>query len=186
VTDVIRTFPILTPRLFLRQFAITDAAKAFDNWMSDDDVTEFLTFETHKSPAESEREIDGWIRAYEYGTMDWCITLRKNREPVGSITVVQDFPEEKYCEIGYCIAKDCWGKGYMTEAIRAVTGFIFRNTDYLWIQARCDCENYGSRRCLEKSNYHLVADLELPCEKRGGEMRKYHIMKIDRRDIVMV
>lgn len=186
VTDVIRTFSIQTPRLHLRQFVITDAVKAFDNWMSDSDVTEFLSWEAHRSREESERMIGAWVRAYEYGTMDWCITRRRDREPIGSITAVQDFPEEKYCEIGYCIGKEHWGKGYMTEAVRAVTEFIFRNTDYKWIQARCDRENYGSRRCLEKSNYRLVADLDLPCEKKGGEIRTYHMMRIDRKDIVIL
>jgi len=151
--------------------------------MSDDDVSEFLSYETHRSPDESERIIGEWISAYEYATMDWCITLRGDPEPVGSITAVQDFPREKYCEIGYCIAKDYWGKGYMTEAIKAVTEYIFTNTDYKWMQARCDKENYGSRRCLEKCNYRHIADLNLPCEKRGGEIRTYHMMRIDRPDI---
>jgi RimJ/RimL family protein N-acetyltransferase len=72
----------------------------------------------------------------------------------------------------------------MTEALRAVTGYIFQNTDYLWIQARCDTENYGSRRCLEKSNYRHTADIELPSAKRKGEIRTYSIMKIDRKDTI--
>jgi len=181
---VTRTFPIHTPHLYLRQFVMADVPKAHDNWMSDHDVTEFLTWETHRSQEETEKVIGEWIRYYNFGTMDWCITLKQDKEPIGSITAVQDFPDEKYCEIGYCIAKDYWGKGYMTEAVRGVTGFIFRNTDYKWIQARCDSENYGSRRCLEKCNYQLAAILKLPCVKRGGEIRSYHMMRIDRRDIV--
>lgn len=180
---MIRTFPIRTPYLYLRQFVISDSAKAYENWMSDDDVTEFLTWETHRSREESEKIIESWIHSYSLGTMDWCITLRENHEPIGSITAVQDFPKERYCELGYCIAKEYWGKGYMTEAVRAVTDFIFRNTDYNWVQARCDSENYGSRRCLEKCNYKLIADIDLPCAKRRGEIRTYHILKLDRIDI---
>ncbi|MCL2032146.1 MAG: GNAT family N-acetyltransferase [Methanomassiliicoccaceae archaeon] len=180
---MIRTFPINTPRLCLRQFMMSDAKKAYDNWMSDDDVTEFLTWETHRSQEESEGVIWSWIRAYEAGLMDWCITLKQKQEPIGSITAVQDFPDKGYCELGYCIAKDHWGKGYMTEAVRAVTEFIFKNTDYVWIQARCDSENYGSRRCLEKSNYKHATSLELPSPKGKGEVRTYHMMRIDRRDM---
>lgn len=180
---MIRTFPIRTSRIYLRQFVAADAAKAYENWMSDDDVTEFLSWETHRSPEESERVIGNWVRAYGLGTMDWCMTLAQNREPIGSITAVQDFPKERYCELGYCIAKEHWGKGYMTEALRAVTEFIFENTDYKWIQARCDSENYGSRRCLEKCNYRLAMELNLPCGKRGGEVRMYYVMRIDRRDV---
>jgi RimJ/RimL family protein N-acetyltransferase len=70
----------------------------------------------------------------------------------------------------------------MTEALKAVTEYIFRNTDYDWVQARCDSENFGSKRCLEKSNFRQVAFPGLPSEK-SGEIRKYHIMRIDRRDM---
>jgi len=67
--------------------------------------------------------------------------------------------------------------------LKAVTEYIFRNTDYDWIQAKCDTENYGSKRCLEKCSYKQVGNPTLPSEKRGGEIRKYHMMRIDRRDI---
>lgn len=180
---MIRTLPICTPRLYLRQFTAADAPKAYANWMSDPDVTEFLTWEAHRSPEETERTIKSWIYSYGSGTMDWCITLRKDREPVGSITAVQDFPDKGYCELGYCIGKDHWGKGYMTEAVKAVTEFIFRNTDYEWVQARCDTENHGSRKCLEKCSYRLAAELELPCAKRKGEIRTYCMMRMDRRNM---
>jgi ribosomal-protein-alanine N-acetyltransferase len=183
---MIRTFPIQTPRLYLRQFTMADAGRAYDNWMSDDDVTEFLSWETHRSREESENIIRRWLLAYELGSLDWCITLRQDPEPIGGITAVQDFPERGYCEIGYCLSKDHWGKGYMTEAVKAVTAYIFQNTDYLWVQARCDSENHGSRRCLEKSRYKHVADLELPTEKRKGEIRTFHMMRIDRRDTMRI
>jgi ribosomal-protein-alanine N-acetyltransferase len=166
---------------------LSDAAAAYDNWMSDDDVTEFLSWETHKSREESEMAIRNWILSYEFGTMDWCITtVKQKQEPIGSITAVQDFPERGYCELGYCISKEHWGKGYMTEAVKAVTGFIFQNTDYIWIQARCDSENYGSIRCLEKCNYRHAADINLPSKKGKGEIRTYRMMKIDRRDIIRI
>ncbi|AIZ56233.1 acetyltransferase (GNAT) family protein [Candidatus Methanoplasma termitum] len=180
-----RTFPIQTSNLYLRPFKITDAAKAYENWMSDDDVTEFLTWDTHRSPEESENIIGKWVREYEYGTMEWCIVHKRKEEPIGSIAAVQDFPEMRYCEIGYCIGKEHWGKGYMTETVKAVTEYIFRNTDYIWIQARCDSENYGSRKCLEKCGYKLAAVFELPNERMGGEIRTYHMMSIERKDIRM-
>jgi ribosomal-protein-alanine N-acetyltransferase len=167
-------------------FVLSDSRKAYENWMSDEDVTEFLTWNAHANPETSAAMISSWIRSYEAGTMDWCITLKSNREPIGSITAVQDFPGRRYCELGYCIAKDCWGKGYMTEAVRGVTEHIFRNTDYLWVQARCDSENFGSRRCLEKCGYEHAADLCLPCAKRNGEIRKCHMMRIERRDIIRI
>lgn len=183
---MIRTYPINTERLYLRQFSTSDSEKAYDNWMSDPDVTEFLSWDTHKGPDESKRTISGWVYSYEFGTMDWCITLKPHLEPIGSITAVQDFPDKRYCELGYCISKDQWNKGIMTEALRAVTLYIFKNTDYQWIQARCDSENHQSRRCLEKCKYTHATDLDLPSEKRNGEIRRYHMMKIERKDLLII
>jgi len=180
-----RTYPLQTPNLYLRPFIAADVPKAYENWMSDDDVTEFLSWDTHRSPEETKRVIGSWLKEYEYGTMEWCIVLKRKEEPIGSIAAVQDFPEKRYCEIGYCIGKDYWGKGYMTEAIKAVTEYIFRNTDYLWIQARCDSENHGSRRCLEKNNYKMVAVFAQANERMGGEIRTLYMMKIERKDTMM-
>ena len=160
-----------------------DVQKAYENWMSDKDVTEFLMWDAHASVEETEKVIGRWVFAYDYGRMNWCITLRRSGEPIGCISAAQDYPEYGYCEIDYSIGKDHWGKGYMTEALKAVTEYIFRNTDYDWIQAKCDTENYGSKRCLEKCSYKQVGNPTLPSEKRGGEIRKYHMMRIDRRDI---
>jgi ribosomal-protein-alanine N-acetyltransferase len=183
---LIRTLPINTPNLYLRRFAVSDAQKAYDNWMSDEDVTEFLSWDAHKNPKISSEVITRWVGQYRLGTMDWCITLKPYMEPIGSITAVQDFPEKRYCEIGYCIAKDHWGNGYMTEALKAVTDFIFTNTDYLWIQARCDPENHGSKRCLEKCRYRHIADADLPYEKRSGEIKTRRIYMIKRSDLLMI
>ncbi|MCL2148139.1 MAG: GNAT family N-acetyltransferase [Methanomassiliicoccaceae archaeon] len=180
---MIRTFPIHTPRLCLRRFEVSDAPEAYDRWMSDSDVTEFLTWDPHGSPEESERVILAWVQAYALGTLDWCISLRQDHAPVGSITAVQDFPGRGYCELGYCIAKDMWGKGYMTEAVRAVTGFIFQDARYDWVQARCDAENHGSRRCLEKSGYTHAAEVWLPSPKGRREVRLYHVMRVCRGDM---
>lgn len=101
-----RTYPIFTERLCLRRFTASDAKPAFYNWMSDPEVTEFLTWDRHRSVEQTSAIIESWIEAYPMGTMDWCITLRREGVPIGSITAVQDFPRSGYCELGYCLSKD--------------------------------------------------------------------------------
>jgi len=182
--NMIRTIPLVTDRLYLRQFTEADIQPAYDNWMSDDDVTEFLSWNTHRNIHETTEIINSWIRSYGYGTMDWCIVRRSTGEPIGSITAVQDFPEQRYCEIGYCIGKDHWGKGLMTEAVKTVTRCIFDTTNYLWVQARCDAENSASRRCLEKSKFKTMGTIHTPCVKKNGEIRKYLMFRMDRSDVL--
>jgi ribosomal-protein-alanine N-acetyltransferase len=182
----VRTFPISTQRLLLRQFVEEDSQIAYDSWMSDPEVTEFLTWNPHRSPYESLRIIRSWVRAYQEGTMDWCITLKPSPEPIGGITAVQDFPDERYCEIGYCLSRNQWNRGIMTEATRAVVEYIFRNTDYLWIQARYDKENEASGRTLSKCRFKKVGEEDLPNPKNREEIRRYVMMRIDRSDLVLI
>ena len=43
------TVTIETKRLLLRRFKESDIPAAYNNWMNDDKVTEFLRWSTHKS-----------------------------------------------------------------------------------------------------------------------------------------
>lgn len=178
------TVRLLTERLQLRRFRESDAEAAYRNWMSDPEVAHFATWEAHSDPEESRRIIAGWVRDYELGTMDWCITLRGSDEPIGSITVVREYPDKGGCEIGYCLSQRCWDNGYMTEAIRAVVNYVFDSTDYDFIQARHDTENAASGRCLEKCNFREVSVCDLP-EPKSGRMRAYRFMLISRSDVFL-
>ena len=178
------TARLLTERLQLRRFREDDADAAFRNWMGDPEVTQFLSWDAHPDPSESRRVIAGWVDEYRNGTMDWCITLRRSDEPIGSITVVREHPEQGYCEIGYCLSQRYWDQGYMTEAIRAVVNYVFDTTGYDWIQARHDTENEASGRCLEKANFRETGVLELPDPKTGRE-RSYRFMALMRGDVML-
>ena len=54
----IGTIELATERLTLRRFMIEDAESMYYNWASEDEVTRFLTWPTHKSVQDSERVID--------------------------------------------------------------------------------------------------------------------------------
>jgi RimJ/RimL family protein N-acetyltransferase len=80
---------------------------------------------------------------------DWefGITLKDSGELIGAC----DFCiEEGGVELGWILAKDHWKKGYAAEAARAMIDHVFRNSDFNRIFARCDSENYGSWRVMEK------------------------------------
>lgn len=181
---MIRTHNLITERLNLRRFRMEDADPAFRNWMSDPDVTHFLTWDVHRDLDETRRIIGSWVAEYERGSMDWCITLRGSDEPIGSITAVREYPDSGYCEIGYCLSQRYWDMGYMTEAIRAIVNYIFDITDYDWVQARYDTENEASGRCLEKCNFKESDVREMP-DPKTGRIRRYRFMRIFRGDVFL-
>lgn len=173
---MIRTGPILTERLLLRRFFVEDAVAAYETWMSDSEVTHFLTWNAHGSSDESRKTIGMWTKEYDIGSLDWCITLRSTGEPIGSITAVRDHPDQGWCELGYCIGQDYWDKGYMTEAVRAVTEYIFINFGYNFIQARHETENEASGRVLEKSNF-VETEKRVMHNPKTGLPTEYRIMR---------
>ncbi len=63
-------------------------------------------------------------------------------------------------DIGYVLARSHWGKGFMPEAIQALTGLALQNSNVFRVQATCDTENIPSQRALEKSGFSREGRLE--------------------------
>ena len=53
-----------TERLILRRYVMEDAAAVYKNWASDDEVTKYLTWPTHKSQEISQRVVESWVDRY--------------------------------------------------------------------------------------------------------------------------
>lgn len=58
-------------------------------------------------------------------------------------------------EIGYWLAKPYWGKGIMTDVVKAVTEYGFREFNLARISANVMAFNTASSRVLEKCGYEL-------------------------------
>jgi RimJ/RimL family protein N-acetyltransferase len=56
-------------------------------------------------------------------------------------------------EIGYWLGTKFWGKGYATEAVRAVIDYAFTDLDCEALQASARVTNPASRRVLEKCGF---------------------------------
>jgi RimJ/RimL family protein N-acetyltransferase len=70
-------------------------------------------------------------------------------------------------EIGYWLGEDYWGKGIMTEAVKAVTFFAFQNYDLCRLYAGVFATNPASIRVLEKAGYQFEGRLRKSICKFG-------------------
>ena len=65
---------------------------------------------------------------------------------------------------GYCYSRDAWGKGYGTEAARALARIAFTELGHHRIWATCDARNHGSYAIMEKVGMrregHLLKNLK--------------------------
>lgn len=77
-------------------------------------------------------------------------------------------------EIGYWLGAPYWGRGVMTEAVRAVTEHVFATTELERLQAGVFDWNPASMRVLEKAGY-----------AREGVMRRAVVKNGEVGDLVM-
>lgn len=146
------TQPIETERLMLRRFKPSDSEYMFKNWASDSEVSKFLSWNPHRDLNETEQIIDNWINDYvKNDSYNWVIELKEIGEIIGQICVVH--LNEKYysCEIGYNVGRLFWGKGIMTEALKAVISYMFSEIGMNRIEARHNTLNPASGRVMQKS-----------------------------------
>lgn len=122
----IGTKEIGTSRLILRRFTMDDAQDMFDNWASDPEVTKFLTWPAHPNVDVTRMVLESWIPQYEDGGFfQWVIVWKETGKAVGNISVVKLNEQTDAAEIGYCLSRALWGRGVMTEALKAVMAYLF-------------------------------------------------------------
>lgn len=148
------TQKIESDRIILRQFSLKDAQKAFLNWESDTEVTKYLSWKPMKSIEETKSVIEGWVNSYNQKDFyQWAIELKEIMEPIGSISVVGLDEKTLKVQVGYCIGKSWWRKGYTSEALRLLIPFFFREVGVNRIEARHDPQNPNSGRVLKKCGF---------------------------------
>jgi RimJ/RimL family protein N-acetyltransferase len=96
----------------------------------------------------------------------WAIEV--DGDAVGAIGVeLSNDVERVSAEIGYWLGQACWGRGIMTDAVRAVTSEVFRRFDLTRIFAMPFADNPASVRVLQKAGYSLEGRLPQSAIKDG-------------------
>ena len=145
------TKTIETQRLLLRRFSMDDAEFMFDNWESDEKVTEFLRWKTATDISETKIILEEWISGYEKPDFyQWAIVLKEINEPIGSISVVGKNEMLDIVHIGYCIGSKWWHKGITSEAFSAVIPYFFDEIGVNRIESQHDPDNPNSGKVMQK------------------------------------
>ncbi len=145
------TKKIETKRLILRRFTVKDAEQMFDNWASDDTVTRFLTWSSHENVEVTRGLLAEWEKCYQSDSFyTWCIELKDTSEVIGSIAAASVIEVIDAVEMGYCMGKEYWNRGIMTEALGAVIDFFFREVEVNRIAASHHVDNKASGRVMQK------------------------------------
>ena len=173
------TVNLETDRLLLRPFRVEDAEDMFSNWASDPEITRYLTWLPHRSVAETENLLSAWCTLYDDPRIYlWVLELKSTGQAVGSISVVDRSEQHEHCSLGYALSRALWGQGLMTEAVRAVLGFLFREVGCHRVQAWCRVENPASARVMEKAGMTKEACLREIYKTRDGDFTDLYLYSI--------
>lgn len=136
---------LATPQLTLRRPGYDDAEAIFA-FASDRDVVYYMSWPAHADLDDTcdfiEAVLAGWVAGDEC-----CWLIEESGRVIGSAAC--NFSEQG-AELGYVLARDCWGRGLATEAVRAVFETARALDDIHRIWATCDPDNVASQRVLEK------------------------------------
>lgn len=145
---------LVTEHLILRKPKFSDVKPMFINWASDPEVTKYLTWPPHNNIEVTRNVVKRWLdEEKDPKTIRFIITIKGSDEPFGSIDVVGY--HDGIPEIGYCLAKKHWGKGYMTEACKALINYLF-DKGFNKVLICAETENIGSNRVIEKCGFKFV------------------------------
>ncbi|MCL2782292.1 MAG: GNAT family N-acetyltransferase [Actinomycetia bacterium] len=140
-----------TARLRLRPLTAGDAEDMFANWACDPEVTAFLTWQPHASAKETREVLTAWVAHYDDPSYyHWTIESREAATLIGTVGVVGADAAIEMKEIGYCLGRPWWGRGYASEALAAVIEYLFDDVGANRIEAQHDPANVASGRVLAK------------------------------------
>ncbi len=80
-----------------------------------------------------------------------AIVLKASGELIGNCGIRSDAPGAREADLGYELAPAHWGRGYATEAVRALLRFGFTTLGVHRISAWCIAENAASARVLARA-----------------------------------
>lgn len=113
-----------TERLYLRELEQSDFS-ALCRILQDEQT--MYAYEGAFTDAEVQDWLDRQLARYEkYGFGLWAVILKETEELVGQCGLtMQPWKDGEVLEIGYLFRRDCWHKGYATEAAIGCKEYAF-------------------------------------------------------------
>ena len=109
--------------------------------------------------ARLERRLGDTVVATDGDRLSWAVTTHADESLVADVTMILTSVEHCQLEIGYTVHPDHQGRGYATEAARALIDFGFGVVGAHRIVGRIDARNHASAAVLEHAGMRREAQL---------------------------
>lgn len=171
-----------TPRLTLRPLRAEDAAPLFALYSD----AEFTRFGPLPVMTRFEQIVDYLVRRMQGSAAQteivWAVELTATQEAIGLCSLFDLEPAAARAEIGFGLRRASWGRGYMSEAARAVVDCAFDILHLHRIEAEIDARNAASARLLERLGFVREALLRERwiVDGRRADSVLYGLLRTDR------
>jgi RimJ/RimL family protein N-acetyltransferase len=142
-----RSCVLETERLMLRRPTLADV-KAITALANDRRIAENTRRIPH--PYLPDHAVE-FVRASTGSQRETVFLIEHNFAPIGMVGV--DWRDEDRPELGYWLGVEHWGRGFATEAVRAVIDFTFEEYDIEHLVSGARVANPASRNILEKCGF---------------------------------
>lgn len=169
-----RSTLLTTARLLLRPSAAADAARAFEI-RSDPAVARMLSRASFPpDPDETAAWFADHPREWEEG-LAFRFAITRHDRMIGLADLDDLSVDGEEAEIGIWLEQACWGRGYASEAARALVDWAFGPLGLSRIRAGHAQDNAGSARMVETFGFRHVGDVAVPSRSRGEDVlqRRY-------------
>lgn len=140
-----------TERLILRRYEETDIDMQY-KVLTDNRLAKYIKFPNLTKEEELEC-IKVWIKNADDSKYEkWVITLKDDNTPIGNISVNGIEKKHNYCNVGYVILYEYWGKGYASESLKVVSDYLLNNGYYL-VECSCNELNTQSSKVMLKAGF---------------------------------
>lgn len=157
ITQKIAHFTLTTERLKLRLFNQDDEANEI-RLQQDPEVMKYIR------PPQTEEQVKEYmvklLSPYQGEEGVWqgfCVDRIDDNQSIGAVSFRFESIDFAIVELGYRFDTKFHGKGYATEAVDALLGWLFQEINIHKAVAKCDPDNIGSFKVMEKLNMQKEA-----------------------------
>jgi len=170
-----------TKRLILRRLRPEDENDVFE-YASDEEVSRFVFWNTHRSIEDSRNFINSTLGRYERDEAgEWGIVLKEENKLIGTIGFTGFDSRSRRAEIGYVLSRKYWGQGIMPEALNRLLEFAFTEMDLNRVECHHVSPNEKSGRVMQKvgMSYEGTAREKVFFKGQFWDLKQYAILKSD-------
>ena len=166
---------ISADRVLLRQLSEGDLGALFAIF-SDPEVMRYWSH----APFVEEDDVRTYLEDIREGFesrsfLQWGLCRIEGAKVIGTCTLWQLDAANRRCEIGFALAREYWGGGWMSEGLTALVDYAFGDLGLLRLEADVDPRNTASLKLLERLGF-----------QREGYLRERWLVEGETADSVLL